>query len=85
MKPTLIWAALVAVLMTGCATPRYLVSDTFLGPRGEKTIVVPVAGDKKQGVLYNYILRICDIDTAGVESTCKDTTVIENVILQSVY
>ncbi|MBL9039340.1 MAG: hypothetical protein JNG84_12550 [Archangium sp.] len=84
MKLTLVWALVAASLFAGCGPTKMLVGDGFVGPRGEKTILLPVGGDKKQA-LYNYILRICDIDNNGVESNCKDTTVLANVMPQSIY
>ena len=43
MKIKLISLVLLAAAASGCGVPRYLVSDSFIGPRGEKTIVMPVA------------------------------------------
>lgn len=83
MKSTFVWVAMVAVA-AGCATPKYLVGDGLLGSRGEKTILVPTVGDKKQ-VLYDYVLRVCDLDANGASSNCKDTTVLSNVAGRSVY
>lgn len=85
MKIKLISLVLLAAAASGCGVPRYLISDGFIGPRGEKTIVMPVASTDNKTVLYNYILRVCDIDAQGVESQCKDTTVLANVVLQSIY
>ena len=85
MKTALIsFVTVVAALACSCGTPRFLVGDGFIGSRGEKTILVPKAAADKT-VLYDYVLRICDIDKAGAESNCKDTTVLANVISHSIY
>jgi hypothetical protein len=82
----LVAASSLCAALVGCGTPRYLVGDTFTGSRTSKTILMPTANatDKKE-VLYNYVVRLCDVDAEGVESNCNDTVVLENVIANSIY
>jgi hypothetical protein len=76
-------AALAA--LGGCATPRFLVGDTFHAGRSSKTILIPTAAADNNNALYNYVVRLCDIDAQGVEYNCKDTVILENVVTNSAY
>ena len=81
MTRTFLVLAALAVGGTACSgANKFIVSDGWIGSRGEKTLLLPVGGDKKTGMLYNYILRICDVDANGGQSNCKDSTVLEKVV-----
>ncbi len=36
-------------------------------------------------VLYDYIIRLCDLDAVGVESNCGETVVLTNLVSNTVY
>ena len=83
-------AALVFGSLTGCATPRYLIDDFTMGDRAVKYVMTPSGasvdtGGKSKEQLYNFIVRICDLDKQSNETACRDTTVVENVFPKSVY
>ena len=62
IKRTIITVAgLTALALSACATPQYLVEDSFIGGRSTKTILTPsatVGSGQNQQVLYNYGVRI---------------------------
>lgn len=76
--------------LVGCATPRYLINDFTMGDRSVKYILTPVAaqvdaGGGKKDQLYDFSVRICDLDKQDDETNCKDTTIVQNVHKKSVY
>lgn len=75
-------------LSMGCATPKYLTNDFTMGDRSVKYLLTPAAtvdvGGGKKEQLYDFIVRICDLDPQDREAQCKDTTVVENVYPQSI-
>lgn len=75
--------------LTGCAVPKFLVADGFNGGRNSKTILRPAVTmtDSKgnKDVLYDYIIRLCDLDAVGVESNCGETVVLTNLVSNTVY
>lgn len=76
--------------VVGCATPRYLIDDFTMGDRSVKYILVPTAaqvdlGGGKKEQLYEFIVRICNLDKQDAENQCKETTVVQNVFKKSVY
>lgn len=79
--------ALLLAALCGCATPRYLVSDFTMGERSVKYILTPISAraGKNEVQLYDFIVQICDLDTKDEPSACKDTTVVSNVVPQSIY
>lgn len=83
---TLLLSALAALFaLSGCAVPRYLIGDSFTGGRGDKIILVPAVKAEKNQVLYDYVVRLCDVDAQGAETQCKDSVVLGNVVSNSVY
>lgn len=80
----LVMAVAALAALSGCTVPRFLVADSFVGGRNDKTILIPrSAADKVQ--LYDYVVRLCDLDAQGVESNCKDSVVLSSVVSNSVY
>lgn len=66
-----------AHLASACAPPpRILTAYDVVGERTVKQIVQESAADDG---IYDYILRVCNIDGSAQESQCVDTTVLTNV------
>lgn len=87
---TAIGAALLAMLaLPACAPPpRVLVASSFNG--GDKTskIIIQESGNvdtstKKK--LFNVFVRVCNIDAKNMETACKDTVVVQDVVPGTVY
>lgn len=87
-------ALLLVVVSAACGVPKYLVEDSLLastvgGSRSDKTIIVPTAqvqvGNNKKENLYDYVVRLCDLDANGAESNCKDSVVLPYVLANSLY
>ena len=79
------------VVITGCAPVKYVVDDSFVGGRNVKTLMTPTAivdsggGAGTKGVtLYDYQIRLCDVDASGAESNCATSTVLNNVVAPSI-
>lgn len=78
-------AVVVACATLGaCSTPRFLVAQTLIGSRSSKTILMPTAPNNQNQTLFNYVIRTCEIDAQGVESNCKDSVVLDNVVANPV-
>jgi hypothetical protein len=72
--------ALVAAALTACGGPRKtLMADQLHLNRADKSIIIPTGVQNKVQV-YDYVTRLCDIDANGVESNCKDSTILSNVV-----
>lgn len=80
--------AFASLVLSACGPTKFLVEDGFVGGRSNKTILTPavtVGSGSQQQTLYDFGVRICDLDANGVESNCQTTTVLSNVIAGSVY
>ena len=86
--------AVLAVAMTGCAVPKFLIQDSFIGSmvlpttgttRNDKTVLIPAVRTDNKEILYDYIVRLCDLDANGAESNCRDSVVLANVVSNSLY
>lgn len=82
---TLLVALAAFSALSGCAVPKFLVGDSFTGGRSDKIILIPATQTDKKEVLYDYIVRLCDLDAQGVESNCRDSRILGNVVSNSVY
>lgn len=82
-------ALAVLALCASCATPKYLTEDFTMGDQTVKYIMTPAAqmdvGGKKKEQLYNFVVRVCQLDGKDGDSSCKDSTVVENVVSTSIY
>lgn len=81
----LVVGVLALLAFGGCAAPKYLINDFTMQDRAVKYVLTPSGGSADEQMLYNYIVRICDLDSSDQEQNCKDTTVVENVYPQSLY
>ena len=94
-KPTMnarvlfIAGLLAAATLPACTGfSKILVANNFNGEDKTSKILILNSGQvdpstKKQ--LFNVFVRMCDIDAQGVEASCKDTRLVENVLPGSVY
>jgi hypothetical protein len=85
-----IGAALLGMLaLPACAPPpKVLVASSFNGTEKTSKVIIQESGQvdtstKKK--LFNVIVRICDIDPKNMETACKDTVVVQDVVPGSVY
>lgn len=77
-------ASLVSAI--ACAPPpKVMTSHQYLGEtRSAKTLIQQSAKGADDVQLYNYFLRVCDLN-ASTEKQCKDSLILENVTPRSVY
>lgn len=75
---SLVLAATVALATTGCAIPKILVDDAFLG--GQRTMKVVIR--QNTAGLYDEFMRICAVDASARESGCQETLILSNVAPQ---
>lgn len=75
-----------ATTMSGCIAgnhDRIMVSESYLGNNYIKNIVVKgaAAATDSGGIqLWNWVVRVCDIDeNDGTGMDCVDTTIVDNV------
>lgn len=75
-----------ATLSVACAPPpKVMTSHQYLGEtRSAKTLIQQSGQGNDDGQLYNYFLRVCDLNTSS-EQQCKDSLILENVTPRSVY
>lgn len=79
-------AAGLTIFMSACGPSKIMVSDSFLGEdKMIKELIQPTGqSTDESGALYDYFLRVCDINHETLENTnCQDSVVIENVIPRS--
>ncbi len=69
-----------------CAPPpKIMTSHQYLGEtRSAKTLIQQSGQANDDEQLYNYFLRVCDLNTSS-EKQCKDSLILENVSPRSVY
>jgi hypothetical protein len=91
MNPTKIsvWTLGLGVILASavaCAPPpKVMTSHQYLGEaRSAKTLIQQSGKGTDDGQLYNYFLRVCDLNTS-TEKQCKDSLILENVTPRSVY
>lgn len=81
----LLLAALALLGLSACGGPqKFLIADSFNASRLDKAVLIP-AGTAEKVQLYNYVMRLCDIDASGAESNCKDSLVLSNVVSGTLY
>lgn len=87
---TKISAALLALLaLPACAPPpKVLVASSFNGTDKTSKVIIQESGQidtstKKK--LFNVFVRVCDLDAKNMETACKDTVVVQDVIPGTVY
>jgi hypothetical protein len=82
-------AALALCALGGCAPPpKVLVASDFNGDDKTSKMLIQDSGQvdpSSKKKLFNVYVRMCGIDARAVESACKDTLVVENVVPGSVY
>lgn len=81
----LVAASAVFAAVSGCAPTRILIQDSITAGRSDKTLLVPAATVEDNKQLFDYVVRLCDVDAQGTESNCKDSAVLQNVVSNSVY
>jgi len=73
------------LLSSGCMKQSWLVDQAIVGERQVKYVLKQSAmisdrdGTKEQ--LFNYYVRICDLDADGNPSNCADSLVLRDVSL----
>ena len=87
---TKIGAALLALLaLPACAPPpKVLVASSFNGADKTSKVIIQESGQidtstKKK--LFNVFVRVCDLDAKNMETACKDTVVVQDVVPGTVY
>jgi hypothetical protein len=87
---TKITAALLALLaLPACAPPpKVLVASSFNGTDKTSKVILQESGQidtstKKK--LFNVFVRVCDLDAKNMETACKDTVVVQDVVPGTVY
>lgn len=73
-------AAAVLIALAACTPKKVMLSETFVpgSPKVAKSSFKTVGGDKKNGLLSNYYIQVCDVN-GGQSSNCKTTLILENV------
>lgn len=86
MTKTMYLVCLLAVASMGasaCASPQILTRHEYVGDRSVKhtaRAVVELTTDESQKAeLYNYFVRVCDVQESGQEANCKDSLVLSQV------
>lgn len=79
---------LASSLLFGCAVPnKVLVSNSFMAEDKTSKFLLLDTGQINPATkqkLFNVIVRICNIDAQGNETSCQDNPVLDNVIPGSV-
>lgn len=84
--------ALAAALapLVGCASvpPKVLVAQSFHGEDKNVETMIQDTGQAdpaSKQKLYNVMVRACNVTEGTATEACKDSTVLENVLPQSIY
>jgi hypothetical protein len=88
-KFLLVAGLLAAAMLPACVgPPKVMVNHGFRGDDKTSKLLIMNSGQidpstKKQ--LFNVFVRMCDINAQGIEATCVDTKIVENVVPGTVY
>lgn len=77
--------ALLAIGASACVPQPVLVRQELIGGKSVKHLLVQTAATDGDGNLYDYVMRVCDYNEQGLETGCKDSTILKSVKAQSVY
>lgn len=75
--------AVGALLLSGgaCAVPKVMVGHEIIHSRSVHTVFqkTSTGGSDSSENLYDYALTVCDFDSSGRETSCRETVILRNV------
>lgn len=73
--------AALALVAVGCGSPKYLMSNNYLGKDKIARFQLQPAGSVGDDPVVNAYVEVCDLDTkTGQGTSCNSTLLLENVV-----
>lgn len=72
--------AALALVSVGCAAPKYLLSNNYLGKDKIARFQLQPAGSVNDDLTFNAYVEVCNLDkSTGQGTSCNSTLLLENV------
>lgn len=71
----------LALVAVGCATPKYLISNNYLGKGKIARFLLQPDGSVGDDPVVNAYVEVCNLDiSTGQGVSCNSTLLLENVV-----